>query len=540
MAESLSCIEIDLTPVFPGAVNVGAKILALELVGQLGKLAPATTIILLTAREAHDELAALERRNVHRRLIVGTNPRFTQVRLWHDRIFRRFPWFVQRAIFELRNFLPLKNYYKAVPYPDLIFYPFGLSYPRRGLPLNAGFAPSVALVHDLQHLTFPQFFSSEELSERQRSLEFHKKHSSIVVMSDFDRNSLIEQMGLPPEAVFTVRPGVLARISKVERHAAERCLRKLRLEQQRYFVYPANFWPHKNHEMLLTAFALARAGELPLDFKLVCPGPPNKRMIELQDAANALGLADSAVFPGFLSAKEFAALMQSSAGLVFPSLYEGYGTTLVEAMAAGCPVACSDHASLREVAGDAALLFDPRRPKLIAEIFCRLAMDEELRSTLIVKGLRQAVRFSDAERMTREYFEIFERVARTNRKTLFVTGVHPDGWVGPIFSIHLPEGSSDRTLSLELYVPGGLPIRRFELMFACRERASPFRAAVQGGRQHLEVPVQAATIRLDVQVRPFFRPCELPRKHASLDSRPLTVMVLKTELRDLTGGTCLI
>ena len=75
MAESLSCIEIDLTPVLPGAGNGGATILALELVGQLGRVAPTTTIILLTASDTHEELASLERRNVHRRLIVGNDRR---------------------------------------------------------------------------------------------------------------------------------------------------------------------------------------------------------------------------------------------------------------------------------------------------------------------------------------------------------------------------------------------------------------------------------------------------------------------------------
>lgn len=531
MAESLSCIKIDLTPVLPGAVNGGAKILVLELVRQFGRSAPNTKIILLTAEEAHAELGALERGNVCRRLITDDKGRFAQVRLWHDRAFRRLPWFVHRAIFALRNILPLSRHYEA-PYPDLIFYPFGLSYPRRGFEP----VPGVAVVYDLQHLAYPDFFKPQNFAERQRCLEFHKTHSAFITTSNFVRDCLIEQADVLPQSVVTIYIQPPALIPQVEGSATGQCLHRLRLEKQRYFVYPANFWRHKNHEMLLTAFALARANKLPSDFKLVCTGSPDKRMIELQDAAGALGLSDHVVFPGYLADTEFATLIRSSAGLVFPSLYEGYGMPVIEAMAAGCPVACSDRASLPEIAADAALLFDPRKPLAIADAICRLGTDEKLRSDLIAKGLRHAKQFSNVEQMAHEYWSAFEQIASKKLDGLFVTGVYPDGWAAPVFSLHLPEGASDRTLCLDLNVPDWLPIRSFKLTFVCQNPGNSYRATVQGGKQNLEVPVSGAAGRIDVQVRPFLRPCELPRRYASLDSRPLTIMVMKVELRDPTCG----
>ena len=313
----------------------------------------------------------------------------------------------------------------------------------------------------------------------------------------------------------------------------DECLLKFRLKEQRYFVYPANFWRHKNHEMLLTAFTMARADKLPPDIKLVCTGSPDARMTEVTDAAKGLGLTDSVIFPGFLADIEFAALLRASAGVVFPSLYEGFGMPVIEAMAAGSPVACSNCASLPEIAGDAALLFDPRKPTSIAEAMVRLATDEELRADLIAKGLQQADQFSQVEQMAREYWAVFEHAARRKTDSLFVTGLYSDGWAAPLFSIYLPDGSSDRALRLEIEVPGWLPIREFDLTFTAQDQSIVFRATVKSGKQHLDVPLQEAAGRIDVQVRPFFRPCELPFEQPNPDTRPLTVMVSKIELHDI-------
>src|SRR5436853_2357479 len=119
--------------------------------------------------------------------------------------------------------------------------------------------------------------------------------------------------------------------------------------------------------MLLTACLIARAAGLPGHITLIFAGAPSERMNELAAAADALGLKDHVVFAGFLSETDFAALLKNCLAVVFPSLYEGFGMPVIEAMAAGCPVACSDKNSLEEVASDAGLLFDPRIPSQIAD-----------------------------------------------------------------------------------------------------------------------------------------------------------------------------
>jgi glycosyltransferase involved in cell wall biosynthesis len=529
----LSCIEIDLTPLLPGAANGGAKIVVLELIKQFGRLAPDCKIVLLTSARTHNELAAFESGNITRRRWTDHTQRFSRIVYWRDRVLRRLPPSLHHALFKLRKILPLPGYYKPSQLDcDLLFFPFGLSRPARGFDWNFGSIPSVAAVYDLQHRAYPEFFPAAEFAERQRCLEFHKQRAVFIVISNFVRDSMIAQVGIAPDAVFTAYIRLHARMPQVDAGVVRLCLHKLQLTERRYFVYPANFWRHKNHEMLLTAFAMARAGKLPLDIKLVCTGSPDERMAEVADASEALGLSDFVIFPGFLADAEFAALLRSSIGVVFPSLYEGFGMPVIEAMAAGSPVACSDRASLPEIAGDAALLFDPRKPAAVAEAMSRLATDEELRSDLIAKGQRRADQFSQVEEMAREYWGVFERTLRNKSDNLLVTGIYADGWAAPVFSVHVPKGSPDRTLRLEIEVPGWLMIKEFDLKFVQQTLPRPFHATVRRGRQQLDVLVQEAAGRIDVHVRPFFRPCELPSEMSNPDMRPLTVMIGKMELHD--------
>jgi glycosyltransferase involved in cell wall biosynthesis len=119
-------------------------------------------------------------------------------------------------------------------------------------------------------------------------------------------------------------------------------LRSLGLAREEYILYPANFRRYKNHEMLLTAFLMAQAAGLPNNIKLALTGAPH----ELRIAAAALGLNKHVVFVGFVADADLAVLLENWLGVVFPSLYEGFGIPVLEAMASGRPVACSNCTSL--------------------------------------------------------------------------------------------------------------------------------------------------------------------------------------------------
>ena len=135
---------------------------------------------------------------------------------------------------------------------------------------------------------------------------------------------------------------------------------------ERFLFYPGQTWPHKNHEGLLEALALIRErhGETP---PLVCSGHRNELQPKLERRAEELGLQDAVRFVGFVEPLRLRCLYQLATAVLFPSRFEGWGMPVTEAFSLGVPVACSNTTSLPEVAGDAALLFDPESAEEMAE-----------------------------------------------------------------------------------------------------------------------------------------------------------------------------
>jgi glycosyltransferase involved in cell wall biosynthesis len=149
--------------------------------------------------------------------------------------------------------------------------------------------------------------------------------------------------------------------------------------------------PHKNLAALIGALACIPAERRPL---LVLPGYPTPHERELRDLAGARGVADDVRFLGWVSSAQLDDLYAAADIFVFPSLYEGFGLPVLEAMARGVPVATSGRASLAEVAGDAALIFDPESEPSIAGAIERLLADDELRRRLGDAGRERAAGFT--------------------------------------------------------------------------------------------------------------------------------------------------
>jgi glycosyltransferase involved in cell wall biosynthesis len=166
--------------------------------------------------------------------------------------------------------------------------------------------------------------------------------------------------------------------------------------------------PRKNLGRLLEAYALlrkrAQRGEAP---GLVIAGRKGWLYDQIFQQVERLGLESKVVFPGYVPQDDLPALLSGARLFVFPSLYEGFGLPVLEAMACGTPVACSNVSSLPEVAGDAALLVDPLDVRGMAEAMNRLLQDEGLRTQLVERGYRQVRQFSWA-RCARETLAVLE------------------------------------------------------------------------------------------------------------------------------------
>jgi glycosyltransferase involved in cell wall biosynthesis len=163
--------------------------------------------------------------------------------------------------------------------------------------------------------------------------------------------------------------------------------------------------PHKNLLALIDALAAIAPEQRPV---LVIPGYPTAYESQLRSRAAALDVEDDVRFPAWLSSAELEGLWSITQAFVFPSLYEGFGLPVLEAMARGVPVACSNTSSLPEVAGDAALMFDPHDQGAIADAVQRLLSDPMLVETLRARGLARVRQFT-WERTARLTLESYGR-----------------------------------------------------------------------------------------------------------------------------------
>jgi len=215
---------------------------------------------------------------------------------------------------------------------DALHFPLSVMLPPVSSP------PTATTVVDLQHEELPEFFGRAELAYRKAVYGRTIRRSRLVVaISEHSRSTLIERFALAPEHVRAIPLAV--------DHDAFR--RDDEVQRGEYLLYPARPWPHKNHARLFDAFARLRTRRP--DLRLVLTGEGDYGPLPPGVEAR-----------GRVSRDDLVRLYQGAAALAFPSLYEGFGMPVLEAMACGCPVACSNVTSVPEVAGDAARMFDPR------------------------------------------------------------------------------------------------------------------------------------------------------------------------------------
>jgi glycosyltransferase involved in cell wall biosynthesis len=532
--QQLRTIVVDLTPVLPGGENGGAKVFVLELLRRLAERAPQTQFVLLTQAAAHEELSTLDGPNMWRKMVLDhANP--PAVRSFGKRLsqllLRSLPprprRIANRAIERLRPVLrpwvpPVVKALNA----DLLFCPFTApTYFEPGVP-------TVSVIYDLQYKTYPEFFPAADTAQRDRTfVETARRSTALVAISEYSRQTAIEHGKLDPAHIKTVHLHI-SQHSLRNAPRDETILDRLGLTAGQYLIYPANFWKHKNHEMLLTAFGIARASGLGADVRLVCTGAPGARQRWLKQAAEGMGLGEHVLFPGYLANAELLALVTKSAGVIFPSLYEGFGLPVIEAMATGVPVACSNVTSLPEVAGDAAILFNPRIPDDIARAMIALAHDHQLTARLVLAGDVRATQFSNSTLMAEQYWEAFQHAVNLEFRSNLLIGVHADGWAGPNPKIQISAKSSARTLDFEITLPGWAPVSQMTILVKQgREVTSKFSIA-RGQIIQMSIPVPPAGGLFDIEISPSFVPA---LTGAGDDRRDLSVLFVKCDIVQAEG-----
>jgi len=274
----------------------------------------------------------------------------------------------------------------------------------------------VLMVPDIQHEYFPEFFSKQALEERRRLYgDSIQRADHICAISQFTRQTLIERLGVAPDKITTVALAADPIFNTGgEPLEDDTKLRKYGLQPGSYLFFPAHTWRHKNHRTAIDALRILR-GKYGLTPTLVCSGGAREAQPALEQQIAEHGLHNQVRFLGYCPHADLPALYRGAACLIFPSLFEGFGMPVLEAMACGCPVVCSNTSSLPEIAGDAALLVDPFAGEAFAEAAARLLRDADLRAGMRARGLPQAERFS-WQRHTRETVAVFYRVHRQIRE----------------------------------------------------------------------------------------------------------------------------
>jgi glycosyltransferase involved in cell wall biosynthesis len=257
-------------------------------------------------------------------------------------------------------------------------------------PLHGRFR-RVVTVHDLIYARFPEAHSGiRDKGMRLLVPAAARRSQRVIVDSQSTREDVVELIGLAPERIDVVPLGLGAVVR--ERPMPEPELRRrLRLGERPLLLSLSAKRPHKNLSALIDALASIPAERRPL---LVLPGYRTWHERELREQAVARGVEPDVRFLGWVSGAELEGLWSLAEAFVFPSLYEGFGLPVLEAMARGVPVACSDASSLPEVVGDAALLFDPRNPRSIAAALARVLGDAGLRGELRSRGMARAREFT--------------------------------------------------------------------------------------------------------------------------------------------------
>jgi glycosyltransferase involved in cell wall biosynthesis len=246
---------------------------------------------------------------------------------------------------------------------DVLHYPLTVPSPSTQ-------APTVVTLHDTQHRDLPEFFGPARRSFRRIAYDrAARSAAAVVVTSEFVRERAVELLGLDPARIHVVPLAIDHEVFRLGDEAPEPMI-----------LYPARPWPHKNHARLFEAFASLRATRPQL--RLVLTGGGLDRLEPLPEGVESLGA---------VPAEHLASLYRRAACLVYPSLYEGFGLPVLEAMACGCPVAASNAGAIPEVAGDAAVLFDPTDGEAMAAAILEA---DERREELRQLGLARAARYT--------------------------------------------------------------------------------------------------------------------------------------------------
>lgn len=287
---------------------------------------------------------------------------------------------------------------------DVVHHPFTTMKPAwQGMP-------SVLTFWDMQQEFYPNFFSPQELLNRQQTYKASAQLATrIIVSAEYTKLCLVDIYGIDPAKIDVIYTGFgpeYKLITDQEKLAKVKCLYGL---DRPFIYYPAAGWPHKNHMTLLSALHLM-INRYGFDGNLVLTGIAAQMQGGIIAEIERLNLGNVVKILGYLPYPDLPYLYTLARLMVFPSLFEGFGIPLVEAMACGCPLVCSNATTIPEVAGEAGIYFNPNSPEELAEKVWSAWSSNEKLIEMRRRGLERVKEFN-WERTAYKTIEVYQKAA---------------------------------------------------------------------------------------------------------------------------------
>jgi alpha-1,3-rhamnosyl/mannosyltransferase len=277
---------------------------------------------------------------------------------------------------------------------------------------------AVVTIHDIIHLLYPQFLPNRAALVYARVMirRALRRADRIITVSYNSKRDLVDYFGIVPSHVDVIYNGVSPEFRPdVPEEERERVARKYGLPRP-YLLFLGGEKPHKNVQNVVRAFGEARRKRPDLPHVLALAGPMPKNPARIDALIAALDLSGAIVRPGRIEDDDLPGLFAGADALLYPTLYEGFGLPVVEAMACGTPVLTSSTSALQEIAGGYAYLVDPLDVDAIARGILLLATDPKVRADFVELGRKRALDFS-WDKAAERTLEVYAEALASSRKT---------------------------------------------------------------------------------------------------------------------------
>ncbi|HET7059368.1 MAG TPA: glycosyltransferase family 1 protein [Nitrospiraceae bacterium] len=280
---------------------------------------------------------------------------------------------------------------------------------------TAGRCGAIVTIHDVwldrnPHLS-PKLFGQRRSFIRTKRMA--QRAAKVITVSEHSAGDIVDLYGLPREKIAVIYNGVSQDFRPTSDPVGLTQLqRRLSIPTERFILFAGGADPRKNHQTLLKAYA--RCAALFPSHSLIMVGDVTHRFGDIRETARTFDVEDRIICPGPLSLEALRLLYAHADVFVFPSLYEGFGMPVLEAMACGTPVITSRTTSLPEVAGDAAVLVNPEDAEELADAIMRVLDDDALQSRLRSKGLERVKQFT-WQRAARQTLSVYREVVNNQR-----------------------------------------------------------------------------------------------------------------------------